>query len=62
MIPPALNWDLGGQGLQDLPHKAQTHFPSALSNHGDTLTSPSSQYSGWSEEVPVHHERQDYLN
>lgn len=27
MVPQALNWDLGGQGLQDLPHKAQTVFP-----------------------------------
>lgn len=27
MILPALNWDLRGQGLQDLPHKAQTVFP-----------------------------------
>lgn len=27
MIPPVLNWDLGGRGLQDLPRKAQTIFP-----------------------------------
>lgn len=27
MIPPALNWDLGVEGFQDLPHKAQTVFP-----------------------------------
>lgn len=27
MIPPALNWHLRAQGLQDLPHKAQTIFP-----------------------------------
>lgn len=26
-ISPALNWDLGGQGLQDLPHKAQIISP-----------------------------------
>lgn len=25
--PTALNWDLGGQGLQDLPHQAQTISP-----------------------------------
>lgn len=27
MIPPALNWVLRGQGLQDLPHKTRTVFP-----------------------------------
>lgn len=28
--PTALNWDLGGQGLQDLPHQAQTISPLLL--------------------------------
>lgn len=27
MIPPAVNWDLRGQGLQDLPYETQTVFP-----------------------------------
>lgn len=37
------------------------HFPSALSNHGDSLTSPRSfatrpclKYSGWSVGIPLH--------
>lgn len=52
------SWRPGAPGLAP---SSTDHFPSALSNHADTLTCPSSsatspcsRHSGWSEGIPLH--------